>query len=351
MAPYKRADLLFQDPERLYNLIRRSPVPILFIYAGKAHPSDGLGQDVLQRLKQWSLDPRFVGSVLVLENYDLSYSRKLLAGSDIWLNTPLRPLEASGTSGMKGSINGTLHFSVADGWWPEVYNGRNGWMVGTGSETWSNELQDSYDRNRILHILENEVLKDFCKGKQEAFSEKWVQRVRESIMSSIPFVCSERMMTDYENRLYRPALNAERDLAQDKFRQLKNLEQYRTDLNAAWSKVTFEEVDVKGLHAEVVARGQSSDFTVEILHPGLDTNQLNIEAILTQRRAALGGSENIVIPLCPDPKNVKGSGRSKWILQLKHQSAGEFSLAFRAVAQCYPGFEDPGYELRLVKWL
>ncbi|MEK6625972.1 MAG: alpha-glucan family phosphorylase, partial [Bdellovibrionota bacterium] len=212
MAPYKRADILFEDADRLAEIINRSPVPILFIYAGKAHPSDGLGQEALQRISRWSKDPRFRGSVLVLEDYDLSYARRLLSGSDMWLNTPLRPLEASGTSGMKGAINGTLHFSVADGWWPEAYNGSNGWMIGDGSELWDKTLQDDYDRARIFSLLENEILRDFVKPAGQAFSPAWITRVRESIYTILPFVASERMMADYEQRLYQPALKAAQDL-------------------------------------------------------------------------------------------------------------------------------------------
>lgn len=199
MAPYKRADLLFQDPDRLGELLRKSPFPILFLYAGKAHPADGLGQQMIQKITQWSRDPRFMGSVLMLEDYDLSFARRLMSGSDIWLNTPLRPLEASGTSGMKAAINGTLHLSIADGWWPEVYNGKNGWMIGNGSELWDQPIQNSYDCARIFHVLENDVLKNFI-------SEAWVYRIRESILTSIPFVSSERMFDDYEKKLYRPAL-------------------------------------------------------------------------------------------------------------------------------------------------
>jgi len=199
MAPYKRADLLFQEPDRLEELLKKSPFPILFLYAGKAHPADQLGQQMIQKITQWSRDPRFMGSVLMLEDYDLSFARRLMSGSDIWLNTPLRPLEASGTSGMKAAINGTLHLSVADGWWPEVYNGKNGWMIGDGSELWAQELQNGYDSARIFHVLENDVFKNFI-------SETWVFRIRESILSTIPFVSSERMFDDYEEKLYRPAL-------------------------------------------------------------------------------------------------------------------------------------------------
>ncbi|MBI2519070.1 MAG: alpha-glucan family phosphorylase [Bdellovibrio sp.] len=349
MAPYKRADILFEDADRLAEIIRRSPVPILFIYAGKAHPSDGMGQEVLQRIARWSKDPRFSGSVLVLEDYDLSYSRRLLSGSDIWLNTPLRPLEASGTSGMKGAINGTLHFSVADGWWPESYNGNNGWMIGDGSELWDKSLQDDYDRARIFSLLENEILKDFVKPEGQSFSPAWISRVRESIYTILPFVASERMLEDYQHRLYQPALNASHDLKKNNFAELRNLTNFKKTLTEHWHLVAFENVDSEGLETDNIPRSKPAQVIVELSHPNLTVEHIRVQAVLTHQASSLHEVQRQIIACECISSNA--SSRTKWRLRLDNRRPGDFTLAFRAIARHYSGFEDAGFELKLVKWM
>lgn len=349
MAPYKRADLLFQEPDRLYDLIKNSPAPILFIYAGKAHPADGLGQEIIHRISQWSRDPRFMGSVLILEDYDLSFSRRLISGSDIWLNTPLRPLEASGTSGMKAAINGTLHLSVADGWWPEVYNGKNGWMIGDGSELWDHSLQDRFDCSRIFHLLQNEVLRSFVPPAGQDFSRTWVSKVRESILSSIPFVSSERMIQDYEERLYNPALKAARKLENNHFEQLKRLNVFKKTLSQNWSELQFDEVDLGELGKGTTPRSHPAAIVVELTHPGLKPEHVRVQAVLSGRVSSLQVVERSVVSLdCVSSQEV---GKSQWRLFLGNRKPGDYSLAFRATAQQYSDFEDSGFELRMVKWM
>ncbi|HAZ11327.1 MAG: hypothetical protein A2X86_20385 [Bdellovibrionales bacterium GWA2_49_15] len=349
MAPYKRADILFEDADRLAELMNKSPVPILFIYAGKAHPADGMGQEVLQRIARWSKDPRFRGAVLVLEDYDLSYARRLLSGSDIWLNTPLRPLEASGTSGMKAAINGTLHFSVADGWWPEAYNGSNGWMIGDGTELWDKTLQDDYDRARIFSLLENEILRDFVKPAGQAFSPAWITRVRESIYTVLPFVASERMMADYEQKLYQPALRAAHDLKKDHFTELRNLTNFKKTLLEHWHLLAFEDVDSEGLETDNIPRSKPAEVVVELSHPNLTVEHIRVQAILGHQASSHNDIERQVIS-CECISN-NSSSRTKWRLRLDNRKPGDFSLAFRAIARQYSGFEDAGFELKLVKWM
>jgi alpha-glucan phosphorylase-like protein len=350
MAPYKRADLLFQDAEALHELLQKSPVPILFIYAGKAHPSDGLGQEILQKITAWSRDPRFKGSVLLLEDYDLSYARRLIAGVDVWLNTPLRPLEASGTSGMKAAMNGTLHFSIADGWWPEAYNGRNGWMVGDGSELWDQEEQDSFDRRRILHILEHDILPEFTNLGEGGWSRPWAARMRESIASVVPSMSSERMLEDYQSRLYKPALRAAERLEKDGYAELKALVGFKQMLRDHWDQVEFAAVDLDQLGAETVQRGEATEMSVTLAHPGLSATHIQLQAILGRRVGHRQPRESRVVPLeCVSDRSARD--RSKWRLALDNAHSGEYTLALRAIPQAFPGLEDPAFELKMVKWM
>jgi len=349
MAPYKRADLLFQDPDRLHEILRKSSVPIVFIYAGKAHPADGLGQAALQRLVGWGRDERFRGSILVLEDYDLSYASRLLSGSDVWLNTPLRPLEASGTSGMKAAVNGTLHFSVADGWWPEVFNGKNGWMVGDGSELWEHHLQDRFDRERIFSILETQLLPEYCGAFNEVPSLRWAERVRESLASCIPLVSSQRMFFDYEERLYKPALQAARDLEDGDFANLRELCKFKATLKEHWHELAFENMNSEKLGSNLVQRGIPTEVEIDLSHPGLTPQHLQVQGILTRRVTRFDKAERTVFNcVCI---SQEGEKNSRWRLNLVNHEAGDYSLSFRATARPFGNLPDPSFELKLVKWV
>ena len=350
MAPYKRADLLFQDPDRLKEILDRSPVPILFIYAGKAHPSDGHGAEILQRLSSLSKDPRFRGSVLILENYDLSFAKKLLSGSDIWLNTPLRPLEASGTSGMKAAMNGTLHFSIADGWWPEAYNGKNGWMIGNGSELWEPPLQNNFDRLRIYHLLENQILRDFIKPRNQKFSESWYRRVRESIASIVPIMSSDRMFQEYDQRLYQPAIHAAHVLEKADFLELKKLSKFRLTLTENWHRLEFSSVDATALGKGSIRPSHPTEIFIDLKHPGLNPIHLRVQAVISHRTTLSVSPKREVIELsCLAPS--KEAEESRWLLRLENHLAGDYSLAFRAISNQYGKLDDAGFELKLVKWM
>jgi alpha-glucan phosphorylase-like protein len=350
MAPYKRADLLFQDPEKLHELIKKSPVPILFLYAGKAHPSDGMGQEILQRISSLSRDPRFIGHVLLLEDYDLSFARRLLAGSDVWLNTPLRPLEASGTSGMKAAMNGTLHFSIADGWWPEAYNGKNGWMIGDGSEIWDRKLQDDFDRSRILHVLEHEILREYTDVGESGFSKSWTERIRHSVSSILPVMSSERMFSDYQSRLYDPAIKASEQLKKDRYAELRRFVVFKSTIRDHWDKLSFDTANLDEFGGESISRNQNTEAIIGLVHPGLTSSHLQVQAILGQRVSNLHSHEYKIIPLeCVSKSNVQD--QSQWRLRLENAHSGEYSLAIRVIPKCYPGVEDASFELKLVKWM
>ena len=201
-ATYKRAHLLFMDLERLSKIVNNPNFPVQFIYTGKAHPADAGGQKLIQRIVEISKLPEFIGKVIFLENYDMALAKRLISGVDIWLNTPTRPLEASGTSGEKAQMNGVLNFSVLDGWWYEGYKEGAGWAL-TDKRTYKNQdHQDQLDAATIYSMLETEIIPLYFAKNSKGYSPDWVQFVKNSFAKISPFYTTKRMLDDYIERFY-----------------------------------------------------------------------------------------------------------------------------------------------------
>ncbi|MFH1183437.1 MAG: alpha-glucan family phosphorylase [Chloroflexota bacterium] len=205
-ATYKRADIIFSDLERLLDILNGANRPVQFIFAGKAHPADEAGKGLLQRVYRDVKRAEASGRLVFLENYDINLARYLVQGVDVWLNTPRRPMEASGTSGMKAALNGALNFSVMDGWWREAFNGRNGWAIGPDSDLDSSDRQDTEDAASLYNTLEDEIIPLFYERDPKEVSHYWIARVRESMKTIIPRFSTRRMVKEYVERLYVPAL-------------------------------------------------------------------------------------------------------------------------------------------------
>ena len=209
-ATYKRANLILSDYERLLKIITREDMPVQLIFAGKAHPADEPGKLIIQQVYRAAKDPRSQGRIVFLEDYDLNVARLMVQGVDVWMNTPRRPNEASGTSGMKAALNGTLNFSVLDGWWCEGYNGNNGWVVGSEKEYDDPTLQDKKDAESIYQILEDELVPLYYQTRTAGdLSEQWVSKIKESIRSCAPQFSTRRMLRQYMNEMYVPAMKNE----------------------------------------------------------------------------------------------------------------------------------------------
>lgn len=204
-TPYKRAALIFQDEARLKKILDRSPVPVHFIFSGKAHPMDTPGKALLKKIYEYGLSGPFRGRILFLENYTLETARFMVAGCDVWLNTPRRPYEASGTSGQKAGANGVLNFSVLDGWWPEAYNGKNGWAIGRAAEYYDRRRQDREDASSLYRILEKKIIPLFCRCRA-GVPEEWVRMMKESMATVIPRFNIIRMVKEYFTRYYYPLM-------------------------------------------------------------------------------------------------------------------------------------------------
>ena len=206
-ATYKRATLLFRDLERITGILNNNDKPVQIIIAGKAHPKDKEGQDLIKYIHEISMKPQFRGKIFLLENYNMEMSRYLISGVDVWLNTPRRPMEASGTSGQKAAVNGVINFSILDGWWAEGYNQKNGWAIGTNKEYNNYEIQDNEDSESIYNTLENKIIPVYYDKNKKGISTKWIEIMKNSIISSGGEYSTSRMLVDYTNKLYMPLVN------------------------------------------------------------------------------------------------------------------------------------------------
>jgi len=205
-ATYKRANLILSDIDRLLDIINRPNMPVQIIFAGKAHPADEPGKQLIQKVYRTVKKAETGGRLVFLEDYDMNLARYLVQGVDVWMNTPRRPYEASGTSGMKAAINGVLNFSVLDGWWREAYNGNNGWSIGRDEPYESNEIQDAADAEDLYQKLEHEIIPMYYNRDPKEMSHEWIAHMKDTMKTCIPQFSTRRMVKQYVEKFYAPAL-------------------------------------------------------------------------------------------------------------------------------------------------
>ncbi|MCX6969160.1 MAG: alpha-glucan family phosphorylase [Verrucomicrobia bacterium] len=236
-ATYKRGTLLFRDIDRLLKLVTNHERPVQFVFAGKSHPADDGGKKLIQEVYQHSRDPRFEGRIVFIEDYDTNVGRRLSQGVDLWLNNPLRPLEASGTSGMKLPPNGGLNFSVLDGWWLESWNGKNGWAIGPEITAGSEALQDQVDIQSLFHVLENQIIPLYYAKPDGRLPLAWIQLMRESMRTIVPVFNTYRMVSEYNERLYEPSASAFAALSAKHCSNAVALSKWKAEIRAQWAQV------------------------------------------------------------------------------------------------------------------
>jgi len=204
-APYKRAPLLFSDFEKAVSLFNNPDRPIQLVFGGKAHPRDGDGKEFIRQITHLCNHPSLNGRIVFLVDYNINVARQMVSGCDVWLNTPRRPLEASGTSGQKIAINGGLHLSIPDGWWMEGYNGKNGWSIGSKDAVFATpEEADRADAEELYRILAAEVIPGFYDRNADGIPKKWIARIRNSLKTIIPVFNTHRMVSEYAKKYYFP---------------------------------------------------------------------------------------------------------------------------------------------------
>ncbi len=236
-ATYKRATLIFKDLERLTQLLNNPERPVQLIFAGKAHPADKEGQDLIKFIHEVSMKPQFKGKIFLLENYNIAMSRYLISGVDVWLNNPRRPMEASGTSGQKASVNGVINFSVLDGWWAEGYNQKNGWTIGDNTEYQSYEEQDIADSESLYNTLENKIIPLYYENKKEdGVSDKWMEMFKNSIISTGGRYSTSRMVIDYTRDYYMELANLSKNHYQN-LDEVIDFTNWKKNLYASWKDI------------------------------------------------------------------------------------------------------------------
>ncbi|MCL2337729.1 MAG: alpha-glucan family phosphorylase, partial [Firmicutes bacterium] len=245
-ATYKRATLIFSDPERLAALLNNPDRPVQIIFAGKAHPADCAGKELIRDIINYARQDPLRGKVVFLENYDIDVARKLAHGVDVWLNNPILPMEASGTSGMKAAMNGVLHCSVLDGWWPEAYNGKNGFSIGKPGELELNRVeQDRHDLLNLYRTLEEQVLPLYYE-REDDIPVRWVAMMRESIAVALERFSAARMVAEYAERLYIPAIDRGIAFMESGLEAAEQAGRYKKFLQENWHHVRVEQVNTNG---------------------------------------------------------------------------------------------------------
>jgi starch phosphorylase len=274
-AAYKRADLLLSDPERFQRLLTNNERPIQLIFAGKAHPHDLAGKDIIKRIVHFASDPRVRSRIVFLEDYDMTASRYLTSGSDVWLNTPRRPLEASGTSGMKAAMNGVLNVSVLDGWWDEAYTTHIGWAVGRGEEYDDTRLQDEVESKALYDLLEREIIPLFYTRGMDGLPREWIRRMKAAMRGVGRGFSSHRMLLEYTERYYAPATVSARTFAEKGFAASRDLAGYLDRLRRAWDALRIEEFSSPSDSIRSV--GDTISVNVRVSLGGLAPEDIGVE--------------------------------------------------------------------------
>jgi len=345
-ATYKRAHLLFTDLERLEKIVNNPACPVQFLFTGKAHPADGGGQGLIKRIVEISRMPQFIGKVIFLENYDMRLAKRLVSGVDIWLNTPTRPLEASGTSGEKAQMNGVLNFSVLDGWWLEGYVENAGWAL-TEKRTYENEEhQDQLDAATIYSLLENEIVPLYFAKNTKGYSPEWVQYIKNSIAKITPRYTTKRMIDDYIEKFYTKLAKRSAILKDNNYAKAKDIVAWKEKISQAWNDIQVVSVDIpeKLLHNPQV--GEDYNLNVVIDVNGLNEKGIGIELVVTK----YGKNNKELLSDVEELKLVKTEG-SKLFFNIDYQmnNAGTFKYSFRM----FPKNEDLPHrqDFCFVRWI
>jgi starch phosphorylase len=261
-ATYKRGNLLLRDPERLLKLLKDTERPIQLIFAGKAHPMDMPGKELIRSIIHFAEQNDVESRIIFLENYDMAMAHYLTSGADLWLNTPRRPMEASGTSGMKAAMNGVLNCSILDGWWDEAYNPEVGWAIGQGEEYEDTNLQDDIESKALYDLLEREIIPLFYQRGRDGLPREWIRRMKSCMKQIGQSMSSHRMLMDYSNKFYFPALKNYRRIVKDDYAESKALAAYLGKLRQAWDNLKIIKIDSNA--KPVMQRGDSLTVTAKV---------------------------------------------------------------------------------------
>jgi glycogen phosphorylase len=342
-ATYKRGDLIFRDTQRLLRLITEAKHPIQFVFAGKAHPKDNGGKELIAKVVQHARKPEFRKHVVFLEDYDMNVARHMVHGVDVWLNNPRRPLEASGTSGMKVPINGGLNLSILDGWWVEGYEGDNGWAIGSGEEYTDLAYQDEVESRLIYELLERDLMPTFYNRDADGLPRQWIKRMKRSISSLVSVYNTNRMVEEYLKTCYVPSHQRYSTLSSEGMKPAAELAQWRRKINQAWGQVRIESVQAPT--SDLMRVGSSFPVTVQVSLGSLTPHDVDVQICYGLLDAMGEVSSPTSLSLKPASQ---ASGSMEYSVEVPCKNSGQFGFAVRVLPK-HTNLPH-SYEPALVTW-
>ncbi len=325
-ATYKRAHLLFTDLDRLSKIVNNEQFPVQFIFSGKAHPADGAGQGLIKRIVEISRMPQFQGKIIFLEDYNMIVAKRLVSGVDIWLNTPTRPLEASGTSGEKAEMNGVLNFSVLDGWWYEGYQFEQeaGWAL-TAKRTFVDQAQqDKLDAATIYSMLENEIVPLYYAKNSKGYSPEWIQYIKRSIGHIAPHFTMKRQLDDYISKFYAPEAKRAAELEKDNFAEAREIVAWKEDVASKWDQIKVISADINDLSGSTIRTGRELKAQCVLDAKGLGKS-IHVELVAYREKDGESTFDD-----ARELKLVKiENGLSYYELDTTFENSGVFNFSFR----------------------
>jgi starch phosphorylase len=341
-ATYKRATLIFRDPERLRRILNNPERPVQIIFAGKAHPADGPGKALIEQVYRFSRSDAFRGKVIFLENYDIDMARYLVSGTDLWLNNPVRPHEASGTSGQKAALNGQPNCSILDGWWAEGYNGKNGWAIGEERAYHDPNVQDEADSLSLYALLEEEIVPTYYNRRGDGIPHRWLALMKEAIRTCAPAFSMRRMIKDYTTRFYVPEIQQSAIIKQNNYEGARILATWKDTIKQAWPDL---QLYVEGQREGQLSLGQGIDVRAWIRTDLLDPEDLTVELVYGE-----ASDEHIVIQRALPMEYAKQESDGSFLYKLRLQPPASGSIAYGVrVLPNHPALAGK-HEMGLIRW-
>ena len=345
-ATYKRATLIFKDLERITEIINNSEKPVQLIFAGKAHPADKEGQDLIRYIHQISMMPQFKGKIFLLENYNIAMSRYLVSGVDVWLNNPRRPMEASGTSGQKASVNGVINFSVLDGWWAEGYDQTNGWTIGSNQEYDSYEAQDQADSQSLYRTLEEKIIPTFYNRDKNGMPTKWIELMKNSIITTGGKYSTSRMLVDYTKDYYMPLCKLTKKYYSD-IDNVAAFNSWKKDLYTNWKDVKIVQTE-NDLDNITIDAGNKIEVGCEITLPNIDVNNVTVQ-VYYGKILENGIVEDISITPMELTEENEEEKKYYFTTKIELTTGGNYGYTFRVIPR-HKMLLEPA-NLNLIKWV
>lgn len=346
-ATYKRAHLLFSNMERLSSIVNDADRPVLFLFSGKAHPADQGGQDLIRQINHISKMPEFAGKVIFLENYNMEIAKYLVQGVDVWLNTPTRPKEASGTSGMKAALNGVMNFSVLDGWWAEGYRPDAGWALSKERTYNDQNLQNQLDAEQIYSILQTEIIPAFFEKNEAGIPEKWVSFIKMIIAEVAPTFTMKRMMDDYHDRFYNKLATRSKVLNAKKYSKAKAIADWKANMEESWSQIQLLQMDMFDTDNNALPLGERFNATIQLDLGSIKAENVGLEVVFFK---AMDRDTKLEVKLKEElTLNAQNGSVATYSCDFDPGISGVFEFGFRLFPkhELLPHRQDTG----LVKWL